>query len=261
VTKAAAFLLALTLQAETRLHHVHLRAPDAAAAIDFFAERLGGKRTQLLGHEALSTPHGAIVISNSTAAAENKTALAHLGWGVRDIRQAYIQHLDRGTPFAQPLEYLRADFFFAYVKTPTGVDVEIYPAAQEGFGHVHLHSRHPVVAGEWYARYLGLRPTRPLTTAPLEVGRYKLSSSASLSADGLSLVIFPTPDAAADFAPSENSPVDHLAFAVDNLDQRLLDLKRSGARILEMPREIAPGLRAAMVMGPDRLRIALVEER
>lgn len=247
--------------AETRLHHVHLLSPDPAATVEFYASRLPSKRTQLLGLAGLETPRGFVLVSPAAEVKPGKTALWHLGWGALDIRAEYIRQLDLGTPFAKPLEYLVPGAFVAYIAAPQGVEVEILPAKTEGFVHIHLWSLHPVVAGEWYARFLGLRPTRPLTSAPVQVGRYTFSSAAYLDAGGVSLLIAPKPDEVEALAPSEGSAMDHLAFSVDNLDGKLLELRKSGTRILEMPREIAPGVRAAMVQGPDRMRVELIEQQ
>ena len=248
-------------RAETRLHHVHLLAQDPVAVAEFYAARLPVRRTRMFGAEALDASPCALVISAAAEVRQAKTAVWHLGWGALDIRAEYIRQLDLGTPFAQPLEYLLPGAYFAYIAAPHGVEVEINSSKNAGFGHVHLYSLHPAVAGEWYARYLGLRPARPLSTAPVQVGRYALSSAAYLDAGGVGLLIFPKPDGVDDLLPSEGTGVDHLAFLVDNLDTKLADLRRSGARIVAPAREMEAGWRGAMVMGPDRMKIELLERR
>jgi catechol 2,3-dioxygenase-like lactoylglutathione lyase family enzyme len=255
------FCAAGLLLAETRFHHAHLRTTDPAQATEFYTKRLGAKPSELFGQPALETSHGTFVLEKVTELAPTQTALWHFGWGATDIRAAYIRQLDLRTPLAQPLENLLPGLFFCYLAAPEGVLVEINSSKREGFGHVHLYSLYPHIAGEWYARYLGLKPLRPLSSAPVKIGRYEVSSEAALDAGGVGILFFPKPANVAELAPSENSAVDHLAFTVDNLDQRLLDLRKSGARILEMPKEIAPRVRSAMVMGPDRMRLELIEKQ
>jgi len=245
--------------AETRLHHVHLLAPDPAAVVDFYVGHFAASRGKVLGLDAVQTARTALVVSAASEVKAGPTALWHLAWGATDMRAEYMRQLDRGTRFTQPIEQLLPGVFLAYVAAPQGVEVEINTAKTNEFTHVHLYSRYPHVAGEWYARYLGLRPTRPLSSAPVQVGRYRFSSAAYLDAGGVSVLIAPMPEGVTELLPSEGSAVDHLAFAVEGLDAKLLDLRKSGARILAMPREIAPGVRAAMVQGPDRMKIELIE--
>ena len=255
----ALWVQAACLPAETRFHHLHLNATDPPAVYQFFAGRFAGKLDKLFGQiDGFDTGRGWILAQKREIVNEAKTAFWHLGWGAVDFRSAYIRLLDLGTRFAHPAEHLTPELDFAYAAGPHGLLVELNTAKADGLGHIHLWSAHPAVAGEWYQR-LGLKPTRPLDEKPLQVGRYSLSSAASLDADGVRVLIFPKPDDVADLAPNEGTLVDHLAFQVDDLDRKLLDLRKSGTRILEPPRELLRGVRGALVQGPDRLRIELIE--
>ena len=239
----ALWVQALVLPGETRFHHVHLNAADPAAATEFFAKRF---------------PSDAIRVAKREEVKPGPTALWHLGWGAADFRAGYVRLLDLGTRFSHPAEQLLPGLFYAYAVGPEGLSVELNSSKRDGFGHIHLYSAHPVVAGEWYQR-LGLQPTRPLEEKPVVLGRYTLSSAAYLDAGGVALLIFPKPDDVGDLVSSEGTVVDHLAFQVDDLDRKLSDLRRSGTRILQMPSELSPGTRAAVVQGPDRMRVELVE--
>ena len=61
-------------------------------------------------------------------------------------------------------------------------------------------------------------------------------------------------------APSRGQALDHVAFVVDGLDARLAGLRRAGVTVLEGPYAFG-ATRAAMIEGPDRLAIELVERR
>jgi len=255
----AAVLLGLSdpLPAETRLHHLSLNATDPAAAIQFYCARFPCQPNTPPAAPGFTAGNVQILFTQAAEVKPGVTAFCHLGWGAPDIRAEYIRQLDLGTPFAQPLEYLYGEIYFAYVRGPHGVEVEINTAKSNDFSHVHLYSLHPTIAGEWYVRHLGLKATRPLDSKPLTIGRYTVSSAAHLDAGSTRLLIFPRPDGVTDLVPSDGTAVDHLAFTVENLDQKLLDLRRSGARILQMPTAARP--RSALVLGPDRMKIKLLE--
>jgi catechol 2,3-dioxygenase-like lactoylglutathione lyase family enzyme len=240
-------------------HHVHLLASDPLATVRFYCARVPCKNEATLDQPGFDTGRGLVLISRASQIRLARTAFWHLGWGFPDIRAEYIRQLDLGTAFSHPLEYLHSDLFYAYVRAPHGVEVELMPSQTEGFAHIHLYSAHPAVAGEWYVRFLGLRATRPLESKPVTIGRYTLSSMAALDAGGVSLTIFPKPEDVDELASTDGTGMDHLGFRVDSLDQKLLELRQSGARILSMPRETRPGERSAFVQGPDRMKIELME--
>ena len=60
--------------------------------------------------------------------------------------------------------------------------------------------------------------------------------------------------------PSRGQALDHVAFLVDGLDARLARLRRAGVTVLEGLYAFGT-TRAAMIEGPDRLAIELVERR
>lgn len=250
------------LYSETRFHHLQLNSLAPEAAHQFFTERFGARPGQALGAKlGVDTGRGWIVAQPAAEVKEGKTALWHIGFGFLDMRADYIRHLDMGTPFSQPLELLVPGAYFAYVNGPGGLQIEVNTSKQEGFGHLHLWSAHPLVAGDWYQRLLGLKLIRPLEDKPVQVGRYTFGASAYLKAGDVSVLISPKPDDVPELAPSEGTLVECLGFQVDNLDAMLLALRRSGTRILTPAGDVAPGVRSAMVLGPDRIKIRLVEAK
>ena len=254
----ALWVQCLWLPAETRFHHVHLNTRDPEAAHQYFCQRFPGKAGRMLDQvPGVDTGNGWIVAERREEVKPGQTALWHLGWGAADFRAEYIRHLDAGTRFGHPFEQLRPSLYFAYATGPEGLEVELNSAQRDGFGHIHLYSAHPVVAGEWYQR-LGLKATRPLEDKPIELGRYTIAASAWLDAGGLGVIIFPKPEGT-DLVASDGTVVDHLAFVVDNLDRKMVELRRSGTRILQEARPGPPGVRTALVQGPDRMKIELLE--
>ena len=52
--------------------------------------------------------------------------------------------------------------------------------------------------------------------------------------------------------------VDHLAFAVEDVDAALAILAGKGARVLDKPETPRPGVRTAFVEGPEGIRVELM---
>lgn len=130
---------------------------------------------------------------------------------------------------------------FGYLRGPDGVMIEnAQSGTVERFNHVHMYHEHPNCAADWYVEHLGAkRPQR-----------------GGVTIDDVSISIQPWPGGG--LASTRGRLYDDWAVSTANLDVTVARLKREGVTFLE---EIHPwgSLRAAMVEGPDRIAIELVE--
>ena len=168
---------------------------------------------------------------------------------------------------------------FGYLRGPDGALIENAQSGQvERFNHVHMYHEHPRCAMEWYVTHLG-------ATLPQGRGAGARASSASGAGDCKQLYAPPTwpsfaktgfvrdPSGAVLFddisisirpwpggglVGTRGKIVDHWALSVSDLTATVARLKREGIEFLE---EIHPwgNTRAAMIEGPDRIAIELVE--
>ena len=169
---------------------------------------------------------------------------------------------------------------FGYLRGPDGAMIENAQAGQtERFNHVHMYHEHPECAIEWYAAHLGAR--RPqgrggaaAAAAPATPGDchtkwyapptypsfaktgFVREPSGGVNFDDISILIRPWPGGG--LASPRGKIVDHWALSTADLDATVARLKREGVKFLE---EIHPwnSMRAAMIEGPDRIAIELVE--
>jgi catechol 2,3-dioxygenase-like lactoylglutathione lyase family enzyme len=175
---------------------------------------------------------------------------------------------------------------FSYVVAPDGVLFEFTggPGTRDALAHVHFFHEQPRCAANWYVEHLGMErpatrgdaPRAPATPceAPygeagwpsLEpVGTIRQPSGGVRYANG-SMSWYPRQCVGTrcgrdqPLAPSRGQALDHVAFAVDGLDATLARLRRAGVTVLEGPYAFG-ATRAAMIEGPDRLAIELVERR
>ena len=166
---------------------------------------------------------------------------------------------------------------FGYLRGPDGAMIENAQAGTvERFNHVHMYHEHPNCAMNWYVTHLGATmPTRNGQPAPppakegCETKTYAPPTWPSFAKTGfvrdpaggvnfgdISILIRPWPGGG--LVSTRGKLVDHWAVSTANLDQTVTRLKSEGVKFLE---EIHPWgtSRAAMIEGPDRIAIELVE--
>jgi hypothetical protein len=171
---------------------------------------------------------------------------------------------------------------FGYLRGPDGAMIENAQAGDvERFNHVHMYHEHPRCAMDWYAAHLGARipqgrggapgaaaPAAPeggdchtKTYAPPTWPSFAKTGfvrdpAGGVLFDDISISIRPWPGGG--LVSTRGKLVDHWALSTADLDATVARLKREGVRFLE---EIHPWgtMRAAMIEGPDRIAIEIVE--
>lgn len=172
---------------------------------------------------------------------------------------------------------------FGYLRGPDGAMIENAQGGQaERFNHVHMYHEHPDCAMQWYMTHLGaVRPQgrgrggpAPAAPAAPSGGDCKTllyapptwpsfaktgfvrDPSGGVTVDDISISIRPWPGGG--LASTRGKIVDHWALSAADLSATVARLKGEGVKFLE---EIHPwgNSRAAMIEGPDRIAIEIVE--
>ena len=119
------------------------------------------------------------------------------------------------------------------------------------FDHLHLRARDADAAGRFFVEVLGgthgsrveadgrLRVTVVVAGIPLFIDRIGPEGAAA-------------PDA-------PYAGLEHIGFAVDDLDTAITAVEARGAEVLVRPHAIGPNLRIAFVRGPELTRIELLQ--
>jgi catechol 2,3-dioxygenase-like lactoylglutathione lyase family enzyme len=165
---------------------------------------------------------------------------------------------------------------FGYLRGPDGAMIENAQSGNvERFNHVHMYHEQPLCAIQWYVQHLGA--TKPLdgkgAPVPLTGECKQLYSpptwpsffkfpgfvrepSGSVLFDDINILIRPWPGGG--LVSPRGHIVDHWALSVADLEPTVARLKSEGVKFLE---EIHPwgNTRAAMIEGPDRVAIEIVE--
>jgi Glyoxalase/Bleomycin resistance protein/Dioxygenase superfamily len=168
---------------------------------------------------------------------------------------------------------------FGYLRGPDGALIENAQSGQvERFNHIHMYHEHPLCAMQWYATHLGAtippaaagappapaagdckKPYAPPTWPSFfKFPGFVRDPSGAVFFDDISISIRPWPGGG--LISTRGHLVDHWALSVADLEATVKRLSGEGISVLE---QIHPwgNTRAAMIEGPDRVAIEIVETR
>lgn len=255
---AAAFVAA-------EFHHVTLNVTDPEAAIQFYTSRFSCERARFEDREdALRVGEDTWIFFNRVrkpAASAVESAIWHIGWGAEDMPREYQRQLALGTKFHTPLTDISklantAGFYYAYVAGPSGELIELNTARHHNFGHLHLFSADPVAAWTWYTQRLGMpAPKREPSREKRFYEGFQVGPSASFTNARVNIIIYP---AERRYVSNRGRAIGEIGFQVDDLEAVL-----RGQKVLRKPAPFrgSKTLRSAIVEGPDRIAIELVEAK
>ena len=169
---------------------------------------------------------------------------------------------------------------FGYLRGPDGAMIENAQAGTvERFNHVHMYHEHPRCAMDWYVAHLGAtlpaaRGAAATTATPpagdcrttmyapptwpsfAKTGFVREPSGGVLVGD-ISILIRPWPGGG--LVSTRGKIVDHWAVSTADLNATAARLRQEGVKFLEEPHAWGSS-KAAMIEGPDRIAIEIVEE-
>jgi catechol 2,3-dioxygenase-like lactoylglutathione lyase family enzyme len=268
----ALLVLPLDVGAQTpalaHFHHVHLNTTDPALAIAFYTSKFKARKESFAGlGDAVWTGDSWLLFTkvNSPPPSELLSGIWHIGWGAEDMQSTYQQQLAKGTRFATPITDIsdmvggNRQFLYAYVDGPDHVLIELNTARHHNFGHVHMFSADAPAAGAWYAKEFGWR-SFPQTEQRV-YRDVQIAPSAFVTADHVSMIIYPVEYRGGTFVATRGRVVDHLGFSVDDLDASLARLRNDGVKVTAAPRSLADSrIKYAFIEGPDQVAIELIQD-
>lgn len=258
------------------VHHVHMNVVDPDLSIAFYTGAFESTRkTEVAGWPAVRSEDVHLLFEQVTepASAELDTPLWHFGWNSPDLLADYERIAALG------VEFFRVPPPSGHMYSPDGIDVEISPygplsggTGPRTFNHVHLMSDAPLCAAEWYERMLGLERLPPIGggDAPADCrvefgprrdpGNQIHQPNARLKAGDILLFIYPNQRPERPLVSPRGRVLDHVGLATSDLSATLAHLRAHGVTVLEDVHRFGDSdLQAALIEGPDRLAIKLVE--
>jgi len=112
------------------LHHVHLRAPDAAATLAWYQEKFGGETAKLKGRlDGLKYSGVWILVQRGEATPSEGHAIDHIGWRTPNLDAKTKELKAQSVKFTtepRPLKLASGVMVnFAYLEGPAGAKIEL----------------------------------------------------------------------------------------------------------------------------------------
>jgi hypothetical protein len=222
-------------------HHLHLASGSPEGTAGFYARLFRPasiSRGTFFGFEGIRGDEIFLLVSpleNQRRSADVDTALWHFGWGAISIDQDYRSHLLSEVAWEPPFQGLSSGF------------------------HLHLNSQNASASAEWYHRYFGgaVEIATPTPERARRLAANLVLPEAIVRFDRIALIIYPFDG---QLAPVNAGTIaDHVAFSAVDLQGMVRRFRDEGVRILQDDVWLDHA-RAAMVEGPDAMRVELVEQ-
>ena len=232
--------------------HIHLTAPDALKAVNWYVKHFGGEagRFDRAGDGTVYSIDrvfyddiALIFFEREPTGGSVGTGVDHIGFSMGNVEEVVSDIIqDGGTQLGDFIEF--SGMKIAFVEDPWGTKIELINDADlRGMHHLHLASADPERTLAWYAENFGGESDSFAGALP------------GLNYGNIWLLV-----ARADAAPepTQGRSLDHLGWKYVDLTAAAETLKASGVEFTVEPRPFR-GIRISFVEGPDGVRIELVE--
>ena len=248
---ACACLLLVTaaivgLRAETFPYdHLHFNASDPAKAVEWYLANLGAKHGAAPDRVVIGRTIFAFAKLNNPQPSAGG-AIDHVGFSVADVDATLKLLQAAGATVVAPARDVLGLGTAVLVEDPFGVRIELLRDLETpGFHHIHLRVPDPEANLKWYVENFG--GERAKLKGRLDAVKYVNPTVWLLAEKG---------DAA---APSQGRAIDHLGWAVADVDAKVSDLASKGLKTVD-PRPVR-NLRVGFVEAPGGVRVEMVQGR
>ena len=241
-------------------HHVHITSSSPVKGVEWYSRHLGCE--PLADRDDAVTCDGVEVlfVSQPTTGGSQGTGVNHIGFSFLDLTAKMaefeavgvrgsgvrLQRFDDGSMVRD----VPGLFKIAFILDPWGTRIELVEDPERlGFHHVHLSATDPEATLAWYRDVMGGEP------ATLK-GRLD-----GLLFGDVWFLVSDHPEGAIP-ATTQGRAIDHLGFAVSDLDAEAAIMRQQGVRFQQepaVPENARTSAQRAFIIGPDNVRFAVVE--
>jgi catechol 2,3-dioxygenase-like lactoylglutathione lyase family enzyme len=261
-----------------RVHHIHLNVKSLRMALDFYVKFFKTEPIWLNDRELALWAEPMLFLLQEVEhdfPDTLTTGLEHVGLGSRDpvawfeaaSPQGVRADPRNGAPDAPALlptllppplssPFVKSEDFpilsYVYVEGPHRERIEVWSSDVETFWHVHFMTADVDAAITWYQQLLGAPPV--LDSSLLTLG---ISNGIALN-DEIVLFFASWPEIAS-FEATDDRPLGHIAFSVNDLDALFARARSLGLAIVSEPAPTPHGFRSFFARAPDKVLVELVE--
>jgi len=227
--------------------HIHLAAPDQAAAVAWYREHFAGEPMAEGPDRLLFGETRVLIARNEKAQPSAGSSVDHIAFSVADLDGTMRTLQSRGVKVVEPARDVAGLFNAALVEDPWGTRIEVVQDPQKlGLHHIHLRAPEPSAALAWYAQMFGGRAARLKNRVDgVEFGGVWILADAGAA------------------PPSQGHSIDHIGFRPLNVDAAVAELKTKNVKVTSEPRALTlpsgVAMRLAFVESPAGVRIELVQ--
>lgn len=232
--------------------HVHLTAPSAEDAVNWYVKHFGGEAARFMRSNDTSLPIDRVMYGNLAVIFFEReptggsvgTGVDHFGFSMPNVAEVVAGVVaDGGTQLGDLIEF--GGMQIGFVEDPWGTKIELIDDANlRGMHHLHLSSPDPAATLQWYAENFG--------------GSSETFGGAlpGLNYGDIWLLVA---QARGPIVPTEGRSFDHLGWNFEDLDAGAEKLKANGVKFSMEPRDYR-GIRISFAEGPDGVRIEIVQK-
>lgn len=237
--------------ADSVYHHVHLAAPDAAAAAGWYIKHLGCEGFGRSGACRVGDVQF-IFFDREPEGGSVGSGVDHIGFSFADLEAKMAGWRAAGVTVLEDVREIDGLFKLAFIEDPWGTKIEVVEDQEDlGFHHLHLRSPDPEATLAWYQDVFG---------GETDAMKGRING---LRWGRVWLLVSRVPDGDASVAPTQGRSVDHLGWGVEDLEAFASETKAKGIAFQMDPRPITNSfgqdLIIAFILGPDDVRIEIVE--
>ena len=256
-----AIMVASTPSAATaaHYHHVHITASSPSEAVNWYTEYMDCQPISDRRDAADCNGVELVFVVQPTMGSTQGTGVNHISFSFPDLstKMAALESVGvRGSgvrlqrfPDGSTLRDVPGLFKIGFIFDPWGTRIELVEDKEDlGFHHVHLSATDPEATLAWYRDTMGGEP------ASLK------GMLNGLRFGDIWLLASDHPDGTP--ATTEGRAIDHIAFAVTDLNAEAAVMRQQGVVFQEKPRvpeNARTAAQRAFVDGPDNVRVAIVE--
>jgi lactoylglutathione lyase len=240
---------AVAAAASASYHHVHINAPNAEEAAQWYIKNMGCDVAPGRANAAKCGPTFFLFAVKQPTAGSDGSGANHIGFSFPNIEAKIAALQAAGVKVTQPVRDVPNLFKIAYIEDPYGTRIELVEHPEyPGFHHIHLSSPDPDKTLAWYQNILGGERTKMKDRVDaLLYGKIFLLCARAM-----------TP-----VAGTEGRAIDHLGFSFPNLDAAAVEIKGKGITFATEPRPLVPpstsSVKISFITGPDAVRLEVVE--
>jgi len=195
--------------------HIHLNAPDPAAAANWYEKYFGGRQITEAPDRLMFGSTRLLFLKKDDAKPSSGSAIDHLGFSFADLDAKMKEFQAAGVKIVTPVRDVQGLFKLGFIEDPWGTRIELVEDPDNlGLHHVTLRVKDPNASLTWYVRAFG-------------GDRASVYGREGIRYRDLGLFyVFAVKDESA--TPSEGHVIDRIAWGPIDLDKTVNDLKSMG---------------------------------